>query len=64
MFEVIGVLSVWLFVAALVFYIPILTRVWWANTGEEVGDAILGFYAGVASLGIYIVATVIYFVVT
>jgi hypothetical protein len=64
MFQVIGVLTVWLFVASLVFYIPIRTSVWWANTGEEVGDIILGFYAGVASLGIYIVATVIYFVVT
>jgi hypothetical protein len=64
MFEVIGILAVWLFGAWLVFLAPLWTSEWWANTGDGLGDAFVGFWAGVALLAVYVIATVVYFVAT
>lgn len=64
MFEIIGILVVWLICALLVFYIPIRTSGWWANTGDGLGDLVGGFWAGIALLAVYVIATFVYFVVT
>jgi hypothetical protein len=64
MFEVIGALTVWLAGGAVLFFVPIRTSGLWANTGEGIGDTILGFWLGLALLAVYVVATVVYLWVT
>tara|TARA_R110000851_G_scaffold282738_1_gene436276 strand:+ start:407 stop:601 length:195 start_codon:yes stop_codon:yes gene_type:complete len=64
MFEVIGFLVAWLMGGVVLFYATICTSGWWANTGNEIGDTIIGFWAGIALLVIYMIATVVYLAAT
>jgi hypothetical protein len=59
--ELVGFMTLWLIGGALLFYVPLRTSGWWANTGEGIGDMILGLWAGLVLLVLYILATVVYF---
>jgi hypothetical protein len=63
MFEIIGMLMVWLIGAAIVFYVPIRTSGLWANTGEGLGDVFMGFWVGIALLVVYVIASVVGFLI-
>jgi hypothetical protein len=62
MFEVIGMIAVWLIGAVVACCAPLLTSNLWANTGSRFNNAILGFWVGVVLLVVYVVVTVVIFI--
>lgn len=63
-FEVIGIVAVWLFGAAATFYLPILTCGWWSRTDEGLSSLMLGLFVGKCLLATYVIATVAYLAAT
>ena len=64
MFEIIGVLSVWVAGAAAAFYAPILISGWWGKTGDGLADLMIGLFIGILSLAVYLIVTMTYFAAT
>lgn len=64
MFEVIGIIAVWLVGGAAAFYLPILTSGYWAKTGDGLSDLAHGLWIGGLVLAVYVTVTVVYFVAT
>lgn len=64
MFEVIGMLAVWIAGGAASFYLPILTCGLWAKTGDGLSDLAAGLFVGWIILGVYLLCTIIYFIAT
>lgn len=64
MFEIIGILTVWLFGGVAAFYLPILTCGIWAKTGDGLSDLAAGLWIGGVLLAVYLASTIIYFIAT
>lgn len=61
MFETIGMVAVWVFGAAVSFYGPMLGGLVWRGGLETV---VLGVLIARVCLGLYLVVTVTYFIIT
>lgn len=65
MFEIIGMIAVWLFGAAACFFVPMFAGAALSERkGRGIGDAVLGYWTGHILCAAYIIASVIYLAVT
>ena len=64
MFEVIGILAVWLIGAVASFIGPIISSGIWARTGDGLSDLAIGLFAGRVLCAIYLILTVAYLAAT
>ena len=62
MFEAIGIIAVWLLGGALAFYVPLLIGI--NMGGEGLAGVALGVVGAKVALAAYLLATVVYFIVT
>lgn len=61
MFEMIGIIAVWLAGAATAFYAPLIAGMVWRGGLETI---VVGYWAAKACLAAYLALTLIYFIVT
>ena len=64
MFEVIGIITIWLVGVVAAAFGPVITCGWWAKTGDGLSDLAVGVFVGRIAAGAYIIATVAYLAAT
>jgi hypothetical protein len=64
MFEVIGIIALWIIGLAAAVFAPVVTSAWWARTGDGLSDLAVGVFFGRIAAVAYIIATVAYLAIT